>query len=64
MVQEHNSAGVPVIDVDLGEMSARSLGELFCFFELSAALSACMEGKDPFDLSPPHTRGAALEAMA
>ena len=45
----HTDGGVPVITVDLGELSAAKLGELFYFFELSCGISAYMLGVNPFD---------------
>jgi len=63
MAETHNFAGVPVLDLDAGDLIAETLGELFCFFELSSALTARILGVDPFDRSPDTVREAALEAM-
>ena len=63
MAETHNYAGVPVLDLDAGELVAETLGELFCFFELSSALTARTLGLDPFDCAPDTVRAAALESM-
>ncbi|MBP3588035.1 MAG: hypothetical protein J6J51_03290, partial [Clostridia bacterium] len=63
MAETHNYAGVPVLDLDAGDLIAETLGELFCFFELSSALTARILGADPFALTPDTVRTAALEAM-
>ena len=41
--------GVPVITVECGSLNAANIGELFYFFQLSAAISAYMLGVNPFD---------------
>ena len=63
LAETHNFAGVPVLDLDAGDLIAETLGELFCFFELSSALTARILGVDPFDLAPDTVRAAVLEAM-
>ena len=45
----HVDGGVPVITMDMGELNARKLGELFYFFELSCGISAYMLGVNPFN---------------
>ena len=45
----HVDGGVPVITVDMGQLNARKLGELFYFFELSCGISAYMLGVNPFN---------------
>ena len=47
----HVDGGVPVVCVDCAELNERKLGELFWFFQLSCAISAYMQGVDPFDRS-------------
>lgn len=59
----HNSAGIPILDIHAGELSAQSLGELFYFFELSAALTAQVAGHDPFAETASPTMTAAMDAM-
>ena len=63
MTEAHNDAGVPILDLQAGDLTAESLGELFCFFELSSALTACISGVDPFDLDASRVRLAALDRM-
>ena len=63
MTEAHNDAGVPILDLQAGDLTAESLGELFCFFELSSALTACISGVDPFDLDASRVRLAALNRM-
>ena len=45
----HVDGGVPIIQLNLGDVSAFTLGELFYFFELSCGISAYMLGVNPFD---------------
>ncbi len=45
----HADGDVPVICIDCGKLNARTVGELFYFFELSCAVSAYMLGVNPFD---------------
>ena len=45
----HVDGGVPVITVEAGKPDARTLGELFYFFELACGISAYMLGVNPFD---------------
>lgn len=63
MIETHNMAGVPVVDIDAEDLVAETLGQLFCFFELSCALSAGMAGSDPFRPSRNDVTHAAIAAM-
>ena len=45
----HVDGGVPVITMDMGPLTNKTLGELFYFFELSCGISAYMLGVNPFD---------------
>ena len=45
----HVDGNVPVITMDMGELNAQKLGEMFYFFELSCGVSAYMLGVDPFN---------------
>ena len=45
----HVDGNVPVITMDMGELNARTLGEMFYFFELSCGVSAYMLGVNPFN---------------
>ncbi len=49
VLQAHTDLDVPVVQVEMQTLDAAGLGELFYFFELAAALSACACGIDPFD---------------
>lgn len=63
MAETHNFAGVPIVDIDCGELTAERLGELFFFFELVSALTARMNGIDPYGPISDSVRPAALQAM-
>jgi len=63
MAEAHNDAGVPILDLDAGDLTAETLGHLFYFFELSSALTACMSGIDPYDLDASSVHRAVLAAM-
>ena len=45
----HVDGGVPVITMDMGELTAQKLGEMFYFFELACGVSAYMLGVNPFN---------------
>ena len=45
----HVDGKVPVITMDMGELNAQKLGEMFYFFELSCGVSAYMLGVNPFN---------------
>ena len=45
----HVDGKVPVITVDMGELNAQTLGEMFYFFELSCGVSAYLLGVNPFN---------------
>ena len=45
----HLAGGVPVLEITLPDLSARNLGSLIYFFELSCALSGSLLGVNPFD---------------
>lgn len=45
----HRSAAVPVIRLKVPLLDGYFLGQLFYFFEVAAALSACILGVNPFD---------------
>ncbi len=48
-LEAHVDGGVPVITIDCGELSARKVGELFYFLELSCGISAYILGVNPFN---------------
>ena len=45
----HVDGNVPVITMDMGELNAKTMGEMFYFFELACGVSAYMLGVNPFD---------------
>ncbi len=45
----HVDGNVPVITMDMGQLNAQTLGEMFYFFELSCGVSAYMLGVNPFN---------------
>ena len=45
----HVDGGVPVITMDVGELTNEKLGEMFYFFELACGVSAYMLGVNPFN---------------
>ena len=45
----HVDGGVPVITMDMGELTEKKLGEMFYFFELSCGISAYMLDVNPFN---------------
>jgi len=48
-VKAHSGGGVPVLQLESPDLSARSLGALIFFLELSIAFSASLFGVNPFD---------------
>ena len=48
-LEAHVDGNVPVITMDMGELTNEKLGEMFYFFELSCGISAYMLGVNPFD---------------
>lgn len=63
VLDTHNNAGIPILDIHAGEMSAQALGELFYFFELSSALTARVTGKEPFAETECPTIDLTLRSM-
>ena len=45
----HVDGNVPVITMDMGQLNAEKLGEMFYFFELSCGISAYLLGVNPFN---------------
>jgi len=48
-VEAHTAGGVPVMMVEMPEISARTLGALVYFFEYACAISGYLLGVNPFD---------------
>ena len=45
----HVDGGVPVLTMDMGELTNEKLGEIFYFFQLSCGISAYVLGVNPFN---------------
>lgn len=63
LVETHTMTGVPLIDLDAGELTAETLGALFAFLELSSALTALLCGCEPFDRDGSPVRDHALSRL-
>ena len=48
-VRAHRLGGIPVLEIEIEDLTAKTLGELIYFFELSCAISAKISGVNPFD---------------
>ena len=48
-LEAHVDGGVPVITMDMGQLTNEKLGEMFYFFELACGVSAYMLGVNPFN---------------
>ncbi|MBR2659648.1 glucose-6-phosphate isomerase [Candidatus Saccharibacteria bacterium] len=48
-VHAHRLGGIPVLEIEIEDLTAKTLGELIYFFELSCAISAKISGVNPFD---------------
>ena len=48
-IRAHRIGGIPVLEIEIADLTARSIGELIYFFELACALSAKISGVNPFD---------------
>ena len=57
VLQDHTDAGVSVISMDCGALSAGTLGELFYFLELACGISAYILGVNPFEPAAIRTCG-------
>lgn len=63
LVETHTMTGVPLIDLDAGDLTAESVGALFTFLELSSALTALLCGCEPFDRDGSPVREDALARL-
>ena len=45
----HTDGGVPVITIEMGDLTEETLGDMFYFFELSCGISAYLLGVNPFN---------------
>jgi len=48
-LEAHAEGGVPVIEIELDELSEFELGRVIYFFELSCAISGLLLGVNPFN---------------
>lgn len=48
-IEAHRAGGIPVFELELPELSARGIGALIYFFEVACAVSATLQGVNPFD---------------
>ena len=48
-VDAHRAGGIPVFELEIEELSARTIGHLIFFFEYACAISAKLQGVNPFD---------------
>ena len=48
-IRAHRLGGIPVLEIEIPDLSARTMGELIYFFELACAISAKISGVNPFD---------------
>lgn len=49
VVLAHNDGGVPVMNLEVADQSAQTLGALIYFFELAVAISGYLNGINPFN---------------
>lgn len=49
VVLAHNAGGVPVMNLEIADQSAKTLGALLYFFELAVAISGYLNGINPFN---------------
>ena len=63
LIEQHNELGVPIVEIQCGQLTGQTLGQLFCLFELSSALTAVLAGDDPFRPVPAASLEAALARM-
>ena len=48
-VEAHRAGGIPVFEIALPRLSAKTIGGLIYFFEVSCAVSAVLQAVNPFD---------------
>ena len=63
MLETHNNAGLPIVEIDAGGRTGEALGALVQFFELSWALTAELMGRKPFAAAAPLARQTALQHL-
>lgn len=63
MIDSHNAAGVPIVDIYIGDLTAESLGELLCFLELTSALTGEVLNAAPMEAGAGRTSGEIRKAL-
>lgn len=63
MQQTHNDMGVPILNVDAGDLNGENLGAMLHFFELATVLTAQMLGHAPLEATVCETRQTAMMGM-
>ena len=63
LVSLERGMGVPILEIQCGELTACTVGELFYLFELSSALTGAMSGSDPFAPVACPSQEAVLEHL-
>lgn len=48
-IKAHFEAGIPVVKIGIKDITPFNMGQLFYFFEASCAISALLQGVNPFD---------------
>ncbi|MBP6492294.1 MAG: glucose-6-phosphate isomerase, partial [Clostridia bacterium] len=49
VIAAHEATGVPIIKLDIPELSPYYFGQMVYFFEMTCALSGYLNGVNPFD---------------
>lgn len=63
MIGVHNGAGIPIVEIGCGPRCAENFGAMVRFFELSGALTGCLQGREPFAASEIAAGQSALEQL-
>lgn len=49
VVKAHRSAGIPIVEIHLPKLDAYNYGQLLYFLEMTCAITAILDGLNPFD---------------
>ena len=63
LILSHNDRGIPVVEVQCGEMTEAAVGQLLYLFELTSALTGAMKGALPQPTLSSPSALAVLEAL-
>ena len=63
LFETHSMAGVPLVELDAGDLTAEALGAMFRLLELSNALSALLCGYPPLERPGDRVRQAAIAGL-